>query len=53
MCDDVSMSKIPKEAMDFLSYVAKFQGPWDEPHGRNTINSNLCLNLIQKEESTI
>nr|CAN78592.1 hypothetical protein VITISV_026484 [Vitis vinifera] len=32
MCGGDFMSKNPKEAMDFLSYVAEVSRGWDEPH---------------------
>ena len=34
MCGGDIMSKNPEEAMDFLSYVAKFSRGWDEPNAR-------------------
>ena len=32
MCEGDFMSKNPKEAMDFLSYVAEVSRGWDEPN---------------------
>ena len=34
MCGGHFMSKIPKEAMDFLNYVAETSKAWDEPNPR-------------------
>ncbi|RVX23014.1 hypothetical protein CK203_008509 [Vitis vinifera] len=34
MCGGDFMSKNPKEAMDFLSYVAEVSRGWDEPNAR-------------------
>ena len=34
MCGGDFMSKHPKEAMDFLNYVAETSKAWDEPNPR-------------------
>ena len=54
MCGGDFMSKNPKEAMDFLSYVAEVSRGWDEPNARevgrmksqpNASNALLMLRL--------
>ena len=40
MCGGDFMSKNPKEAMDFLSYVAEVSRGWDEPNAREVGRMN-------------
>ena len=40
MCGGDFMSKNPKEAMDFLSYVAAVSRGWDEPNAREVGRMN-------------
>ena len=44
MCGGDLMSKNPKEAMDFLNYVAKTSKAWDEPKPREVEKVRLVAN---------
>ena len=39
------MSKHPKEAMDFLNYVAKKSKAWDKPNPKEVERMRLAANL--------
>ena len=45
MCGGDFMSKHPKEAMDFLNYVAKTSKAWDEPNPREEERMRPAVNL--------
>ena len=55
MCGGHFMSKNPKEAMDFLNYVAETSKAWDEPNPRKakrmrpTANSRGGMYLITED----
>ncbi|RVW18629.1 hypothetical protein CK203_104255 [Vitis vinifera] len=61
MCGGDFLSKNPKEAMDFLSYVAEVSREWDEPNARevgrmnsqpNVSNAKVGMYILNEDTDT-